>query len=65
MKNWEYGHAWVERGKIKPSSGRTKLVNFDPTAFDVVTGPVKFQRSDKDKDWADVVINIFNENHLE
>ena len=55
MAIWENGIAWVERGLIAPDDG-SALVNFDPRAFMVVTGPVKFHRSASDQTWADKVI---------
>ncbi len=55
MAIWENGYAWVERGVIEPDDS-SALVNFDPVAFKVATGPVKFHRSVSDRTWADKVI---------
>lgn len=52
---WENGYAWIERGLIEPDDGSVS-VNFNPKAFKVATGPVKFHRAVRDPTWADKVI---------
>lgn len=57
MKPWENGTAYPERGEIEPDEPGSSLVGFNARHISVAHGPVSFQRSESDSNWADKVVS--------